>query len=217
MQKLGAVQRAEHGELTVALSVPPLLVGDLFEEFRRDHEGVSVELVESTSSAGSVLVQQRKADVAIVAKARPQGSLQGVHVCDKSMVAILPKSHDLARAHRTSFGDLRHESFILSEGGLGPDFGEHLMSRMTRLGVQPKLQLHRVGQSTLIDMVMLGFGITISVQPLSNGAERSLALVPLSGSNVVSVHVIWMESNPNPALKQLLEIVQRSAVSSGQD
>lgn len=216
MQKLGAVQRAERGELTVAVSVPPILVGDLLERFRRHHEGVSIELVEGTSSAGLALVQQRKADVAFVARARPHTSLRTLHVRSQPMVAILPKTHHLAQACRASFADLSQESFILSEGGMGPDLCEHLVSRMKQLGVQPKLQLHRVGQSTLIDMVTMGFGITISVRALPNGADRALALLPLVGRNVVSLHVGWMESNPNPALKHLLEIVERCAQSERQ-
>ncbi|MGB3339498.1 MAG: LysR family transcriptional regulator, partial [Devosia sp.] len=68
MQRAGALQRGEYGELIVGVSVPFTALGDAFEQFREEYGGVSVEIVESTTEASSILIQQRKLDVAFVAK-----------------------------------------------------------------------------------------------------------------------------------------------------
>ena len=47
MQRAGALQRGEHGDLTVGLIVPIFLVGDLLEQFRQEFGGVSVEIVDN--------------------------------------------------------------------------------------------------------------------------------------------------------------------------
>jgi len=70
--------------------------------------------------------------------------------------------------------------------------------------------MHRVGQCNLISMVAKGFGATIVVGPLSLTAPYEIVLVPLAGRNVLPLCAVWMESNPNPALKALLDIVRES-------
>ncbi|MER8421084.1 hypothetical protein NKH21_27105 [Mesorhizobium sp. M1329] len=96
---------------------------------------------------------------------------------------------------------LRLEQFILCAGGLVSDIEEHLVRRMAKWGVKPRVQLHRVDQCNLINMVAMGFGVTIIVGPPPRAATDGVVLVPLAGWNVVSLSAVWMESNPNPALK----------------
>jgi len=206
MQRIGALQRGEHGDLTVGVSVPFALLGQLFKRYRAEYGGVSVEIVESTSGANWTLVQQRKVDVAFVAKSRAHGPMiPSLHLWDERLFAALPGSHPLAGESRLSLEELRSERFILGAGGLGPDLEEYLVTRIARWDVKPRVQLHSVGQCNLINMVAMGFGVTIVIGRPPSATCDGFALVPLTGRNVVSLHAIWMESNPNPALKGLLE------------
>jgi DNA-binding transcriptional LysR family regulator len=124
------------------------------------------------------------------------------------MSVVLPKSHRLAGASTLTLEELRLERFVLCAGGLGPDIKDHLARRTLKWAGEPRIQLHRVGQCNLIDMVARGFGVTIVVGPLPRTETSGVALVPLAGRNVIALHAIWMESNPNPALKGLLNIVR---------
>ncbi|RWE06256.1 MAG: LysR family transcriptional regulator [Mesorhizobium sp.] len=214
MQRIGASQRGVHGQLTVAMSVPLILVSDLFKRFRGAYEGISIEFVEGTSSASWALTQQRNVDVAFVANIR-EGAPRTLQLRDERMVAVLPKCHPLAAARKLTLNDLRLEQFILGAGGLGPDMEQHILARMAKLGVEPKVQLHRVDQSNLIDMVAAGFGVTVTVGPSPRTAQADVAVVPLAGRNVLSSYAAWMECNPNPALKALLDIMRRSARPNG--
>lgn len=213
MRHAKASQRGEHGELTVGVSVPFIVFGELFERFREEHAGVSVEIVESTTSASWALVQQRQVDMAVVARSQENGGLQSLHLRDERMLAVLPRSHPLAGERRLSIEDLRTEEFILGASGLGPDIKEYLARRMAKWGIEPRVQLHRAGQCDLINMVALGFGVTIVVGP-PRAAADGVVLVPLAGRNVISLWAIWIDSNPNPALKGLLDIVQERTSTS---
>jgi DNA-binding transcriptional LysR family regulator len=213
LERAEALQRGDHGELTVGVSVPFSVLGDVFELFRAGHGGVSVELVESTSGASPALVQQRAIDVAFVGKHHGNGTVQSLHLRDERMMAVLPKSHPLAGARKVNFEDLSHERFILAVTGVGPDLEEHLAKRLTKSGVEPRVQLHRVGQCNLINMVALGFGVTIVIGTPPRAATDGVVVVPLAGRNVLSLHAVWMETNPNPALKALLDIA-RAAIGS---
>lgn len=215
LQRAEALQRGEHGEVTVSVSVPISVLGDLFERFRASHEGVSVEIAESTSDASSALVQQRSVDMAFVAMTHGNGTPRSLFLRDECIIAVLPQSHPLATARKLSFDELRHERFIFGASGLGPDLQNHLAKRMSKRGVEPRVQLHRVGQCDLINMVALGFGMTLVIGRPARAVTDSVVTVPLAGRNVLSLHAVWMDSNPNPALKALLNIV-RAAVQSGQ-
>lgn len=208
MRRVGALQRGEHGELIVGVSVPFTVLTDLVERFRKDYGGVSVEIVESTSAASWALVQQRRVDVAFVAGTRDHGLAHSLHLRDERMVAALPRTHPLAGQSSVSLQDLRLERFILCAGGLGPDIEQYLVQRMARWGVEPRVQLHSVGQCNLINMVATGFGVTITIGALPQAASGGVVAVPLAGRNILPLCAVWMESNPNPALKALLNIVQ---------
>lgn len=207
MRRAVASQRGEDGELTVGASVPFTLFGDLFERFREKRAGVALEMVECTTGASSALVQQRRVDVAIVAKHHEHGGFQSLHLGDEPMLAVVPRSHSQAGARRLSIEELRQETFILSASGLGPDIRDYLTRRMTKSGTELQVQLHRANQCDLINMVASGFGVTIAVgRP--RAAIDGVVFIPLAGRNTISVWAIWMDSNPNPALRGLLDIAQ---------
>ena len=210
LERAEALQRGEHGELTVGGSVPFSVLGDLFERFRKGHDGVSVEIVESTSSGSWALVQQRTVDVAFVARTPGNGAPRSLHLRDEQMMAVLPKSHSLAGARKLSFEELRRERFILGASGAGPDLQQHLTKRMAKWGAEPRVQLHSVGFCNLINMVALGFGVTLVTGTPPRAATDGVVVIPLAGRNVLSLHAVWMESNPNPALKALLDITRGS-------
>lgn len=214
LQRAEASQRGEHGELTVGVSVPFAVLGDLFERFRSGHDGMSVEIVETTSGASSALVQQRSADMAFAGGPPGNGLARSLCLRDERMIAVLPKSHPLAGARKVSLEDLRQERFIFGASGMGPDLHAHLSKRLAKSGAELRVQLHRVGYCNLINMVALGVGVTLIIGTPPRAVADGVVAVPLAGRNVLSLHALWMDSNPNPALKALLDIV-RASCSAG--
>lgn len=211
MQRIGAVKRGEHGELAVAASVPFRLLGGVLERFRDAHQGVFVEMVEGTCSSSLTLLRQRKADIAFVTKASADSMLRSLHLRNERLKVVLPKSHGLAQTSALMLEELRSEKLIFSASGVGPEVGDYFVRRMTKSGVEPDLQLHRVGLCDLINMVVCGFGVTIVVGQLPRVAPEEVVLIPLAGRSAIGIYAVWMESNSNPALSSLLDIVRGSA------
>ena len=210
MQRLGAIQRGERGELTVAASVPFLLVGDAFEQFREKHRGVSVEMVEGTCDASVALVGQRKADVAFVTRISANGVAQSLHLRDERLIAVLPSSHPLAKARAVMLEELVSETIILGASGLGPEVADQVKRHLANSAGGPSLQLHRTGQCDVVNMVARGFGISIVVGHLRYPAPEGVVLLPLAGMSLIPIHAVWMAANPNPALKAMLAMVRRA-------
>lgn len=216
MRRAGALQRGEQGYLTIGLSVPILLLGDLLEQFHDAFAGVSVEIVETTTSAGLALVQQRKLDVAFVASTGASGTPRSIPMREARIMVVLPKSHPLAAARKVALKELFEERLMLSAGGLGPDVGDYLRLQMAAYGGEPKLQLHRTDQSNLIKLVARGFGVAVVVGPVPLSAPDGVVFVPLAGKGTISLCTVWMDSNPNPALKGLRDILLRHVQSSAE-
>jgi DNA-binding transcriptional LysR family regulator len=118
MQRVGALQRGEHGELMVSVSMPLSILGDAFERFKEEYAGISVEIVESTTRKSRLLVEQRKVDIAFVASIPANGALRALHLPDQRLVAVLPKYHPMAVAREVDLQELQRELFILSASGL---------------------------------------------------------------------------------------------------
>lgn len=215
---IGAVGRGKHGHITVAASVPFLVVGDLFERFRIEERGASVEITEGTCHESAALVQQRRADIAFLTKAPVDPSVRSLPLGHQSVSVVVPKSHSLAGATRSLEPDeLRSENFIFRAGGIGPDLAAYLKHGMFPSGGEPKTQSYRIDQCDLINMVARGFGVTavMGTLPLSMGED--VVAVPLSGRSTIPVFAIWWAGNTNPVLKVLLRIARRFSTSRLRD
>jgi DNA-binding transcriptional LysR family regulator len=216
MQRMGAIQRGEHGEVTIAASVPFVLLGDVFERFNDEQQGVSVEMVEGTCRESAVLVQQREADIAFLIKAPADPAVQSLHLRDERVIAVLPTSHRLAKEATTLVPEeLRSEKFIFGAGGLGPELADYLKKNLAQSDIEPKLQSHRIGQWDVINMVARGFGVTAMIGSPEPVAPEGVVFVPLSGQYTIPLHAIWLAENANPALRGLLDIVRRAAAPRG--
>ncbi len=208
MRWIGAAQRGEHGELTVAASVPFPLLGDVFERFRSEHSGVSLEVVEETCAGGVTLLRQRRADIAFVTKVPVYDGMQSLHLRDERIAAVLPKSHRLAGARVATLGELGAERIILGAGGLGPVLADDIERQLAKSNNTPDLHLLRVSQCNLISMVAQGFGISIVVGRFSRAGPDDIVLVPLAGRSKKAIHAVWLQSTNNPARKYMLKIAR---------
>jgi len=209
MRRVGALQRGEEGELVVRASMPLNLLGDVLDRFRVKFEGVAVEVVEATCSASCGAVLRREADLAFVGRVPAGGAARSLHLGEARMIVALHKDHPHAGDRVLTIDDLGREQIILPMRGIGPVLVEHLKRRIEKAGGSANIQLHDVGACNLVNMVMRGFGVTVMVGSIPQPARDEVAFVPLAGKHVVPLHLVWMEANPNPALKQLLDLVPR--------
>lgn len=212
IERVGAVRSNEQGELSVVTSIPLRLFADVLEHFRRVHAGVSVEITEGNCDATALLVQRRKVDVGFVARVRSDADVRSMHLRNEQMIAVLPKSHRLAKCPSLTLAQLRSEHFILSSGGLGEETAQYLREHLPGIGNELSLNLHHVGQLDLVQMVACGFGLTIVLENALPPSLEDVVLIPLLAHARVPITVLWMEANSNPALRVLLDILRQSTI-----
>lgn len=208
MQRARASQRGDQGQITIAASVSLSVLEGALNEFRGKHEGISIEAVESTCSGGCLLVEQRKVDVAFVSKVGSTTTLRSLYLRDEPVLVALPGSHRLATASVLRLEEIQGEQFILGATGLGPEIQDYLRRSIATTGGEPKIQPHNLSQCGLVSMVAWDAGITIIVGELPANLPRGVVFVPVIGGGAFRLHAVWADSNPNPALKRLLDTVR---------
>jgi DNA-binding transcriptional LysR family regulator len=211
MLDVDAARRAEKRKIVVALSVPFLLVGSILARFHREHRSISLELVAATCEASAAMLQEGGADIAFISECPNDDSLQLLHLKDEQMLAVLPISHRLSSASEVRLDQLAAERLILSAGGLGPKVATFLTRQLAPSGFELTPQIHRLEIADILEMVVHGFGVTITVgRPAIT--EDDLILVPLAGVAPIPIRAAWMEAHTDVALRQLQSIARRLAL-----
>lgn len=211
VNRIGSAQRGRLSELKVAASLPFFLLGDIFQHFRNEHVGVSVDVLEETCGGGVDLVQQGEADIAFVTEVPPAGGgLRSLHLRNEQMVVVLPRAHRLKQSPTVLMEELKPEQLIFGAGALARKVAGYIYCQMARSGAEPDIKLHDIGPFDVVDMVARGCGITVAVGKFPHLGSDSVAYVPLGKQHFISVHAVWFGSNGNMALRNFLRYVRRS-------
>ena len=210
VHRVTAAERGEQGEVRIGLAIPfqSAVVGATVAQFRAQYPSIAVEVVEDSSAASSAGVLRHQVDIAFVLERQESPGCEGVALGNHSLVVALPADHQLAQQSRLSWQDIRHETFIFTASGMGPNLRDHVAAAYADLLVTPSLGIHRVGQCNLLGLVAHGFGVTVlpKIDDVPSGDQ--LVFLPIDRDSSIPVGAIWSADNTNPALGKLLEVVE---------
>jgi DNA-binding transcriptional LysR family regulator len=206
-----AIHRGDRGELRVG-NLAPLSSGflhSMLRRFRERYPDVQVHLKEATSLETLHGLATGQLDISFIT-GRPdvQGYVAQV-LWTESVFAVLPASHPLSQKEILLWEDLREEVFLVTVGGPGSEIYDYLLSRLSRPGFRPKVEVHEVSRESLMDLVAMGYGIAlISTSSLRDGVP-GVSFHEISGEEgALSFSAVWSATNSNPALRNLLGLAQ---------
>jgi DNA-binding transcriptional LysR family regulator len=130
----------------------------------------------------------------------------------------MPSEHPLASREEIEWDDIRGEKFIVSAGGPGPEIHDYLVCRLAGLGFRPIVNIHQVGRESLLNLVALGYGLSLVSSSSLGGEVVGVALRPISGDrDILESSAVWSSRNTNPALQSLLAVARslRAVVDRG--
>ncbi|MCQ8239883.1 LysR family transcriptional regulator [Rhizosaccharibacter radicis] len=214
IQVASARNRGEHGELKIGI-LASLTTGYLhlvLKEFRHRYSGVKVTLHEGT-------VHENLHQLAL-------GSLDIVFVTGEPMIAghiseklwteriyvVLPSDHSLARRTDLAWQDVRDEAFIVTSGGPGPEVHDYLLRRLSDLSFRPRVDIHNVSRESLMNLVAIGYGLTLTSTSSLATAVPGLVFRRLSeAAEELPSSGVWSENSTNAALKHLIKVARKMA------
>lgn len=206
------IHRGHRGELNVGIlaSLAGGFLHELLRRFREIHRNVRVALSEGSPQEILHAVAMGELDVSFVS-GRPQIPGHESRVLwHESVYAVLPATHELADRKLLEWDDLRGEAFIVSRGGPGAEIQDYLIRRLSRPGFRPRIGVHDVSRGSLLNLVAISYGITLTSTSTLGKDIDGLAFRPIAGERgVLPLSAVWQGTNNNPALRHVLELAEK--------
>ena len=181
------LKKVEVGTLTIGMvGTAKYFLPGLLAQFRREHEGVEIRLVEGNRQQLVKLLQANEVDVAVMGRPPKELATRTEPFAAHPHVFVAPVDHPLAREGRAPTAEsLRPYGFIMREPGSGTRAA--LEKFLEQAHLEPRVIMEMGSNETIKQAVMAGMGISfLSLHTLQLELDHGLlALLNVDGSPVV--------------------------------
>jgi len=205
----GMTASGERGRLRIGVHalIPHSFLAELICRYRVDHPGIEVDIVEGTARDTVMQLRADRLDVVFVAGTPDLPDCHSRPMWTEPLLAVLPEQHPLAAQPAITWDDMASETFLVRHGGTGPQVHHHIVLRLAGRWSAPSILRFDVGRSTLLSMVGQGFGVTIAGAATSLLPSTGVVFLPIADElEPVAFSAIWLPSNRDAALHQLLDL-----------
>ena len=178
---------------------------ELLVEFARAHKTVSIDLIHSAPRDHIQQIRDRTTDIAFFTGMPDFGDCDVELLWHERVFCVLPDGHPLALLDHVDWQNLRTENFMVSRDEPGPEIHEYLIKRLATLGFHPQVRRLAVCRESLIHLVAMGFGVTLTSESTIATPFRGVVFKPVGGADDVLPCVgVWSPRNDNPALRRFV-------------
>lgn len=213
----GAISTGSIGRLHIGLhsSIAAGFLADLRRRYRNEYPNVQIAIIEGRSTDTIRQVRKGSLDLAFVMTAVDIPDCHSRFVWSEAFVIAVPVHHPLATAESFGWLDLASETFLVRQGGAGPQLLNHITRRIAERDRRPHIRRCDVGRDTLMHMVAGGEGITLTKEaathvPFPGVAFRTIA----DETDQARFSAVWSPHNRSMALKNLLDLAAEMSRST---
>ncbi|PSM17370.1 LysR family transcriptional regulator [Nitratireductor sp. StC3] len=209
----GAFACGDLGRIRIGVHAlaPGSFLDGLLAGYREAHPQVIIEIAEGTAHDSIHQLRTRELDIAFVAGAPDLPDCHTRRIWHEPLFAALPANHALVDRSGVTWADLAGETFLVRNGGTGPQAYEYIIQRLAgRWPAGPSILRCDVERNTLMQMIAQGFGVSI--------AGRATALINMAGvafrpfydePEPVPFSAVWSPYNQSATLRNLLHLAGR--------
>ncbi|PXW67422.1 LysR family transcriptional regulator [Blastomonas natatoria] len=209
VSSLSMEKRGQIGELKIVLmaSLASGFLADVLEAFHFRFPNIDIKIEEATAQATAAGVLSGRLDAAFIPGEPRLPGCQAMHLWGEPLYVAVSKHHSMAARVGVNWEDLRDETFLVAADVHGPEVEAIIVRQLSGLGFHPRISVQRVGRENLLNMVGMGFGVTLAATSTQGASYPAVIFVPLAeGGEVFNSSVVWSTNNVNPALKRLLDL-----------
>lgn len=213
----GMAASGECGRLRIGIHalIPRSFLAELIGQYREDHPGIDVEIVEGTAREAVMQLRADRLDIAFVAGTPELPDFHTRPIWTEPLLAVLPERHPLAGQAAVTWADLTGETFLVRHGGTGPQVHDHIVLRLAGRWPAPSILRFDVGRGTLLSMVGKGFGVTIVGAATALLPTTGIVFLPFADEpEPVAFSAVWSPSNRSAALRNLLKLASKMSRSA---
>lgn len=178
--RLNEIHRLDAGLIRLACftSVSVQWLPGIIADYTAAHPGVELKLYHGTSHENAEWIRAGKVDCAFVTMAE-QFEFPVFKLHADPMVAIMPKSHPLAKEQAVRVEDLVQYPYIEILDDIAYETGDAQNIFLSH-GVKPKVRFSESNDYAVVAMVEKGLGVSLLPQMLVRKTSRDLAIRPLA-------------------------------------
>jgi len=182
----------------------------IIADFHEAYPGISVQIIEGTSSELNARMDERALDFAIIS--RREGRHRWLGLTEDWLRVLLPAEHPMAKCGKFPIEALDKETYIEILPGMETD--NSLM--LAEYGVKPKIGFTTTDSFAAYAMVRAGLGVSIVNGIIAGDLPRGVACVPLAPKKLIEIGIILPEEGTiSPAAKRFAEFAIKGLRSSG--
>jgi DNA-binding transcriptional LysR family regulator len=207
----GAAGRGPAGRLNVGIlsSMADGFLRELIQTYLVNHPDVAIQIVEGTPSDHIALVRKRCLDVAFILDTVDIKDCDVIPLWSERLFAVLPVRHALSRKKEIEWQALRDENLIIRTAERGPVLCERINKLLSDPDHRPKLQKLDVGRETMMHLVAMGLGVSLTSEATIAVPFPEVTFRPIAGSDeMLKFCAVWSRTNDNPALRRLLSLAR---------
>ena len=170
------------GRLTIGAipSVSACLLPAAIAAFRKRHPAVELALFEGTSEAVAQWVESGRVEFGIVQLPTSGGSFDEHPLLTEPFVALVAKTHPIAKQRAISLAKLAHEPFVLYKGRAR----DTALAACRAAGFEPRVACESSELETVRSLVAAGLGIAILPRLATRQAAGNCTALRLRGDPV---------------------------------
>ncbi|MCW0983648.1 LysR family transcriptional regulator [Agrobacterium sp. BT-220-3] len=205
----GALSKSVVGRLNIGLhsSIAAGFLANLRRRYREEFPNVELVITEGRSADTIRKVREGSLDIAIVIGGAMEPDCHSRLIWSEPFVVAVPVHHPLATTESFGWLDLAKETFLVRQGGEGPQLLNHITRRIAELDRTPTIRRCDVGRDTLMHMIADGEGTTLIPEATTHVPFPGVAFRLIADeTEQARFSAVWSPHNRSPALKNLLEL-----------
>lgn len=212
---VGTIGQGQSGVVRIGLisSMASGFISELLRAYAAEHIGVRIEYVEGDTNAHVSAIKQHQIDLAFLVGGSHTEDCDEVHLWNEQVYVAMSANHQLTKEDKLRWGDLLHQSFVISEAQSGSKIQEYLVKNLAEQGYSPNIERHAVYRDTLMQVVASAESLTITTEAMVAAHFPGVVFRPLIGEKF-SFYAVWSPNNDNPALRRMLSLAKILSDSS---
>jgi DNA-binding transcriptional LysR family regulator len=205
----GMQARGEEGELRIGVHalMEDCFLDRLLKRFHGKHPGIRLHITEGTARDAQLLVRESRLDVAFMACTHEIPDLNSRVIWRDRLMTALPAKHPLAGQPDVRWRQIAGETFLVREGGTGPQVHDLIVLRSAGKWPTPTIRRVDVGRSALLSMIAAGHGVSLFVTDSVAANPANIVFLPIADeSELIPFSAVSSPRNRSPSLRNLLDL-----------
>ncbi len=211
-RQLENISQGKETELRIGFlgSAAQKVVPELVLSLNKAYPGIQTILDEMPNRLQLELLEKDKLDLAFVRLHRLPEGISRHLIHQDTFSLVLPMDHAVQETSFETIRDFSNEPFIFFSSEDSPFYHDLITGICEDHGFRPKVFHKSVNALTIFKLVEEGLGVAIVPTSLQYGYDLRVKFIELKNiSQRTELYAAWKESNRNPALKNVVELLLR--------